>query len=243
MKHVILCLLAGALLYAQQPAGPPKLLRIYREDIKEGKGAAHAKVEMRWAQTLARLKYPANLIGMISMTGNTQAWSLEGHESFADIGNTDAFYINPANRPVIDAMEAQDAEFRSSSRTLIAVFRSDLSYGATQLMQDVSKGPPFMNVVILRIHPGRDREFTELAKAAVAESQKAANDQPIGVYEVVSGAPNGMFLVFEPFASMKSLDDAPKRFIKHGGETLESEESILFAINPKMSYVVKPAKK
>jgi hypothetical protein len=126
MKQVMLCLLAGASLYSQQLAGPPKLLRIYREDIKEGKGSAHAKVEMRWARTLARLKYPASLIGMISMTGNSQAWSLEGHESFADIGNTDAFYVKPGNRPAIDAMEAQDAEFRSGSRTLIAIFRSDI---------------------------------------------------------------------------------------------------------------------
>ena len=160
MKYVIRWLLASALLCAQPPAGPPKLLRIYREDIKEGKGSAHAKVETRWAQTLARLKYPANLIAMISMTGNTQAWSLEAHESFADIGNTDTFYINPANRPDIDAMEAQDAEFRLASRTLIAVFRSDVSSRPAQLMQDVSKAP-FMSVVIIRIHPGREREFTE----------------------------------------------------------------------------------
>jgi hypothetical protein len=82
-----------------------------------------------------------------------------------------------------------------------------------------------------------------LAKAAVAESQKVGNDQPMGLYEVVYGAPNGMFLVFEPFESMKSLDDTPKRFTKRGGETLASEESILFAINPKMSYVAQPANK
>jgi hypothetical protein len=67
MKHVVLYLLTAGLLCAQPPGGAPKMLRIYREDIKEGKGSAHAKVEMRWAQTLARLKYPANL------TGNSQA--------------------------------------------------------------------------------------------------------------------------------------------------------------------------
>jgi hypothetical protein len=100
-----------------------------------------------------------------------------------------------------------------------------------------------MNVEILRVHPGRDREFTELAKAAVAALAKAGNDQPLAIYQVVAGAPKGMFLLFEPTASMKSLDDAPARFTNSGGETIASEESILFAINPKMSYVAKPAKK
>src|SRR2546429_8479984 len=64
-NHITRCILAsGALcaasftISAQQP-GPPKVLRIFREDVKEGKGSAHEKVEARWAQTMARLKYPA----------------------------------------------------------------------------------------------------------------------------------------------------------------------------------------
>ena len=96
MNHITRCILAsGALcaatfiLSAQQP-GPPKVLRIFREDVKEGKGSAHEKVETRWAQTMARLKYPANTLALTSLTGTSQAWFLEGHDSFAAIGDAES---------------------------------------------------------------------------------------------------------------------------------------------------------
>ncbi len=256
MTHITRYLLAGGMLCAasfilsaQQP-GPPKVLRIFREDVKEGKGSAHEKVEARWAQTMARLKYPAHTLAMTSMTGLSQAWFLEGHDSFAAIGEAEAFFAKPAYRSEIDALDAQDAEFRSSSRQWIAVFRNDLSYRIGQLMEGIPKARYF-NVLIFRIHQGRDQEFADLAKTAVAALGKSGSDQPVAVYQVFSGAPSGMYLLFEPSASLKTLDDAPargeamfnamgdagsKRFIKSSGEIVASTESLLFTINPKMSY-------
>jgi len=259
MHPITRCLLAGGLLSAaslilsaQQP-GPPKVLRIYREDIKEGKSSAHEKVEIRFAQMLAKHKYPANSVGMTSLTGTSQAWFLEGHESFASIGEAEAFFGKPAVKPEIDTLDAQDSELRSSSRSWIAVFRNDLSFRTDQMMESVPRARYF-NVVIFRIHQGHDQEFADLAKTAVAASQKAGNDQPVAVYQVVSGGPGGIYLLFEPNASLKSLDDAParsqamysamgaqgsKRFNELARETISSEESLLFTINPKMSYVSK----
>jgi len=256
MNHITRRLLAGGLLCAasfalsaQQP-GPPKVLRIFREDIKEGKGSAHEKVETRWAQTMARLKYPANSLALTSMSGTNQAWFLEGHDSFASIGETEAFFNKPAYRAEIDALDAQDAELRASSRQWIAAFRNDLSYRMEQLMESIPKAR-YVNVLIFRIHQGRDQEFADLAKTAIAALGKSGSDQPVAVYQVVSGAPNGMYLLFEPSASLKTLDDAPargeammnamgdagsKRFVKSVGETVASEEVLLFTINPKMSY-------
>jgi hypothetical protein len=190
MNHITRCILASGLLCAasftlsaQQP-GPPKVLRIYREDIKEGKGSAHEKVETRWAQTMARLKYPANSLALTSMSGTSQAWFLEGHETFASIGEAEAFFNKPAYRADIDALDAQDAELRASSRQWIAVFRNDLSYRTGEMMGGIAKARYF-NVVIFRIHQGRDQEFADVAKTAVAASQKAGNDQAVAVRQVV----------------------------------------------------------
>jgi hypothetical protein len=258
MNHITRCFLASGLLCAAsftlsaQP-GPPKVLRIYREDIKEGKGSAHEKVEARWAQTMARLKYPANSLALTSMSGTSQAWFLEAHESFASIGDAEAFFNKPAYKTEIDALDAQDAELRASSRQWIAVFRNDLSYRIGSMLESLPKAR-YVNVLIFRVHQGRDQEFADLAKTAVAALGKSGSDQSVAVYQVVSGAPNGMYLLFEPSPSLKTLDDAPargeammnamgdagsKRFIKSVGETVASEESLLFAINPKMSYVSK----
>src|SRR5258708_20130515 len=256
MTHITRYLLAGGMLFAatfilsaQQP-GPPKVLRIYREDVKEGKGSAHEKVEARWAQTMARLKYPANTLAMTSLTGTNQAWFLEGHDSFAAIGDAEAFFAKPAYKSEIEALDAQDAEFLSTSRQWIAVFRNDLSYAIGRLMESIPKAR-YVNVLIFRVHQGRDQEFVDLAKTAVAALGKSGSDQPVAVYQVLSGMPNGTFLLFEPSPSLKTLDDGParseammnamrdsgsKRFINSAGETLASAESLLFTINPKMSY-------
>ncbi|HEY6390602.1 MAG TPA: hypothetical protein VIX89_04965 [Bryobacteraceae bacterium] len=259
MNHITRCLLAGGLLSAasfilsaQQP-GPPKVLRIFREDIKEGKVSAHEKVEARFAQMLAKHKYPANSVGMTSLTGASQAWFLEGHESFASIGEAEAFFGKPAIKPEIDTLDAQDSELRSGSRSWIAAFRNDLSFRTGEMMESIAKARYF-NVVIFRIHQGRDQEFADLAKTAVAASQKAGNNQSVVVYQVVSGGSGGIYLLFEPSASLKSLDEAParsqamysamgtqgsKRFNELASATISSEESLLFTINPKMSYVSK----
>jgi len=256
MTHITRCLLAGGMLCAatlilsaQQP-GPPKVLRIFREDIKEGKGSAHEKVEARWAQTMARIKYPCYSLGMTSLTGTSQAWFLEGHDSFASIGEAEAFLGKPAVKPEIDALDAQDAELRAGSRQWIAVFRNDLSYRIGPMMESLPK-MRYVNVLVFRIHQGRDQEFVDLGKTAVAALGKSGSDQSVAVYQIVSGAPNGTYLLLEPSASLKTLDDAPargeammnamgdagsKRFIKSAGETVASVESLLFTVNPKMSY-------
>src|SRR5579864_6284353 len=91
-----------------------------------------------------------------------------------------------------------------------------------------------------------------MAKMAVAAAERSADDQPVATYQIVSGAPTGTYLLFEPSASLKALDAAPersralfqamgdagtKRFMTMGGEAIAQQEALLFAIDPKMSYV------
>lgn len=236
-------------LVAQTP-DPPKVLRIIREDIKEGKGAAHQKSEAKFAQANARDKYPTHYLGMTSMTGPPQVWFLEAHDSVAAIADTWAFEEKTADFETLDAL---DAEYRSGSRTSIAVYRPDLSYNGTGLMGGLPKARYF-NIITVHVRFEHDQEFSEIAKTAVEAAQKSAGDQPVAVYQVVSGMPSGTYLLLEPAASLKALDDAPARsramleamgdstarkFLKSAGELIAGEESILFAIDPKMSYVSK----
>jgi hypothetical protein len=86
-------------------------------------------------------------------------------------------------------------------------------------------------------------------------AQEKANFQsPTLAYEVVAGAPAGLFLFLEPMESIKSLDEAPARnralveamgadnfrqLLKGEGDVFVSIESDLFAVNPLFSYVSK----
>jgi hypothetical protein len=112
----------------------------------------------------------------------------------------------------------------------------------------------FFNVVTLRVRFAHDEEFSDLAKQVVAALEKSGSDQPVVVYQVVSGMPVGTYLLMEPSATLKTFDDAAgrnrawtdamgesgaKKFFKMAAELIVNEESVLFAIHPKMSYVSK----
>jgi len=251
-----LCTLLGTGLFcaafqlaAQAPTDPPPVLRIFREDIKEGKGAAHEKTEAKFAQAMLKNKYPVNSIAMTTMSGTNQAWFLEAHGSFASIGQSQA----ALDSPEYGTLDMLDAESRASSRSWIAVFRPDMSYHAKELVETLPKARYF-NVITFRVRQGKDEEFAAVAKSAVAALAKSGSDQPAVAYQIISGSPNGVYLLFEPTASMKTFDDQParsqafaramgdsgmKKFMKDVTDAVASTEAVLFQINPKMSYVGK----
>jgi len=243
----LLC--AAFQLAAQPPTEPPPVLRIFREDIKEGKGAAHEKSEAKFAQAMLKNKYPVNSLGMTSVSGTNQAWFLEAHASFASIGQSQA----ALDSPEFGTLDILDAESRASSRSWIAVYRADMSYHAKELVETLPKARYF-NVITFRVRQGKDEEFAAVAKAAVAALAKSGSDQSAVAYQIVSGAPSGTYLLFEPTASLKTLDDQParsqafaramgdsgmKKFMKDVADAVASTEAVLFQFNPKMSYVSK----
>ena len=236
----------ATLLVGQEAPQPPRVLAIFREDIKEGKDAAHEQSESRFMRAAAAAKFPVNVLGLQSLTGSSQVWFLEPHDSFESIGKTRVAMQNPE----LANLDTLDGEFRSASRTWMAVFRPDLSFHAQQLVQTLPK-MRYFNVIMMRTRSDREQDFAEVAKMAVAAAERSMDDQPVATYQVVSGAPNGSYILFEPAASLKALDEASersrnlfqamgdagtKRFMKMAGEAIAQQEALLFAIDPRMSY-------
>lgn len=239
----------GFQLSAQPSAEPPKVLRIFREDIKEGRGGAHEKSESNFMHAAERLNYPAHILGMTTITGPSQVWFLEGNDSFEAIQKTMPMFENSE----LSGLDALDGELRSGSRSWIAVYRPDLSYHAKEAMEALPKAR-FFNIAILRVRPGHDADLSEIGRMAVAADEKSGSDQPILTYQLASGGINGTYFLFEPTTSLKGMDgeaeraramfqsmgdSASKRFLKSVADTLISDEDLLFAINPRMSYVSK----
>ena len=241
MKNAVVILLAVLPVFAQ----PPKVLRIFREDIKEGKGGAHERSETAFMQAAAKANFPAHILGLTNFTGTSQAVFLEAFDTFASIAEAAAVL----DTPEFAKLDAADAELRISQRSVIAAYRPDLSYAADKT--DLPK-MRYFNIETIRVREGQGQKFAELVKLVVSAAEKSHDNQPVATYEVVSGAPNGTFLVLEPMESLKSLDQGPQReqalmqAVQNGpqtmrelGETVASGETILFAINPQMSYVPK----
>jgi hypothetical protein len=244
MKNAFLILLGVWPLGAQQSSAPPAVLHIFREDIKEGKGAAHEQSEAAFMQAAAKANYPFYILGLTAMTGTTQAWFLVGHAKIATIPESEA----ALDKPEFAALDAVDAALRTGRLSMIAVYRPDLSYAADKA--NLSK-MRFFSIETVRVREGPDQKFEEAAKALVAGAEKSGDNQPVAAYQVVSGAPNGTYLLLEPMASLKSLDEEPQRRRalrqalgsgdpeRNMAAAIATSESILFAVSSQMSYVPK----
>ena len=66
-------LLAAACLFpiAALCEDPPPVIQIGRESVKEGRAAAHRKVETDWARSFRRAKFPYHYLALESMTGQS----------------------------------------------------------------------------------------------------------------------------------------------------------------------------
>lgn len=253
---VLLCLSLTLVpsLFAQQasPTPPPRVLQIFREEVKPGKTAAHEKVEVGWPRAFAKANWPTHYTAMVSITGPNEAWYATGYESFEtwekDQKNIEG---NAALQSELDQLSGQDGELLSNTRSIVATYREDLSHRPGFSLPLTR----YFSVTIVRVRPGHNPDFEEARKIVKGAHEKAGLKDNHSVWQVVSGMPNGTFLIITPMRSLAEMDAAPQ---VHGTEyqnaigddgrrklrelassgTISSDNTV-FAVNPKMSYVAK----
>ena len=238
-------LLSGALLAQTPSQDPSHLMRIFREDIKSGKGAAHEKVESAYVRTFSKAGY-TNYLALEDVTGTSQAWFLERYDNYEALEK--AIHLTDAEplKSTLQQLDAQDGELRSGDRNMIATYQPALSY---------LPGPPnliknrFYTITTVRIRPGRNADFKELRKMVNEAYAKVGQKRRFVVYSVNSGMPAGTYLIFSGMESLTALDPVPgamtmqealgadntAKYSKLYSDTIVSSENTLFAVNPKMS--------
>jgi hypothetical protein len=255
-----LCLAGMAQLSAQvsaqiqeeSPAPVPRVLFVEREQIKEGREAAHVKAEEAWPRIFQKGNVTTHYVGMTAETGASEAWFLEPYDSFGGMEKARA-EIEQSFAADLEVANVQDGELRTGSRTLLAVFRNDLSYRPAEAMSSLPKCR-HMGVTVLRIKYGHEADLAQLAKLVIDSDEKSNSVQPVLAYQVISGGPSGTYLLFSPMDSLARMDEAPartaaarqamgdrnrQRLDALAPEVVQSAESLLFAFNPRMSYVSK----
>ena len=250
-----LCLSGAAQVAAQiQEESPaPKVLMVTREQIKEGREAAHVKAEEAWPRMFQKGNVKTHYLGMATEAGPSEAWFLEPYDSFGGMEKERAEIEQSPLAADLEVANVQDGDLRTGSRTLLAVFRGDLSYHPAEAMSSLPKCR-HMAVTVLRIKYGQDAELAQAAKLLIDGDDKSGSDQPVLAYQVVSGGPSGTYLLFSPMDSLAHMDAAPARmaaarqamgernrqhFDTLAPDVVQSSESLLFAFNPRMSYVSK----
>jgi hypothetical protein len=214
-------------------------------------GASHAKVEAGWPRVFAKAKFPVYYMGMTSMSGPNEAWFIEPNESFDAIEKgQQEVDKNPVLKSELDQLAAQDGPMLSGLRNLIATYNEELSRPRPDPIGQMR----YFSVTTYRVRPGHNPDFTEFRKIIKTAHEAAKTGTYFAVYQVVSGAPAGTYLIFRPLKALKELDANPtlgrayqdalgadnqKKLNDLAKAMLLGSESILYAFSPGMSYVSK----
>jgi hypothetical protein len=232
---------------AQEGMKPAPVLHIVREAIKEGKTAAHEKVEAEFTAAFRKANFPAHYYALSAGSGPSEVWFVEPMESFASKEDFDKAGDKEL-RGSLDAVEAHDGELRASSQTMWASYRADLSYQPEKL--NLAK-THYVDLGTFRVKLGKDEDFVNDAKALFGAYAKGNVDECILGYRVSEGAPEGTYLLFTMMDSMKVLDGYPDRtkaamgamgkdrysqMMSGFGDVMVSMEHNLFEVKPGMSY-------
>src|SRR6266478_2183844 len=246
MKINTLSLTVAAVIFplAAICAEPPAVMQIIREAVKEGRSAAHRKVETDWSRAFRKANFPYHALALETMTGTNEVWFLNSYPSFAAIEESDNLIEKGALKNEVEMLDARDGELRSSSRSMIAVYRKDMSYHPERANLGKTR---YMTMTTFRVKLGRTGDFMAGSKLFLAAYEKMNFPSASLVYQVVGGAPGGMFLFFWPLETLKSMDsmadiqrDLPAamgrdeygRLMKGAGDVFSSIEASCFRISP-----------
>lgn len=244
-------LLASAMsVFAQGlPTTQPKLLQIYREQVKAGQAAAHAKTEAGWPAALGKSKSPDYYLALTSMIGPQVAWFISPWESYTAWGKSMA--RDEANAELsaeLQRLSAADAQHIDPLPSLEAMARPELGHG---VYPDLNK-QRFWEITIMRVRPGHDDKFEAAAKAYKAMATRSMPNAKWRVYQVSAGMPGSTYLIFSSVDSFGQFDamftesmagektvTAEERavFQKFNTEALISAETNKYRLDPAMSYV------
>ncbi len=235
------------------PGGPPKVLQIYREEVKPGKTAEHEKVEAGWPRAFAKAKWATHYLAIVSVTGPSEAWFLTGFDSLAGWEkDTRAAEKNTVLTAELGQLSAKDGELLSGGRGLVAVYRDELSYRTAGVNIGRMR---YFYLTTVRLRPGHDIDFAEWNKIIKGAHEKADVPEHWAVFQVTLGMPSGTYLILQPLKSLAEVDDFPqthgkayqdatgdegrKKLRELASAGILSYETNIFAFNPKMSYVSK----
>jgi hypothetical protein len=241
---VVLVLSAtGILAQTQQPQPPPPVLRIYREEVKPGMAAAHAKIEAGWPKALAKAASAGHYIGVTAVAGANEALFFEPSDSFAALEKVDA--QNEKNALLsadLERLSEEDSHVLNNSRTWLARFNAELSRPTSEAFPSMR----FVLVTTYRVRPGHNAEFTEFRRLLKSTQESQGSPNRYIVYNVTQGAPAGTFILLRALKSLGELDPAPNApaFPQDVQKTINdlvaacliSSETSVYAIKPEISY-------
>ncbi|MBN9663975.1 MAG: hypothetical protein J0H49_37595 [Acidobacteria bacterium] len=238
MRLPALACLCLSCCFAQNGGEPPLLLQLVRR----------AGGDARPMRPYSELQAPLNVWGLTTLTGVSEAWALEAHDSFASIEELDK-RLNPLDGPRAgngDSGFVAD-DVLGPSKAMVAIYRPDASYRPDQALKALARAR-YVHVTIYRVRPGMEGGFARVAGYRRHAFDSMNLDRPDMAYQVLAGAPSGTYLLLAPMASLRVLDEGISRReasvrgydstdSKTIADTILVREQRLLRVEPAMSWV------
>lgn len=244
------CIAAASTAHAQAPAGPPKVLMIYREEVKPARGNQHTAVEAGFAQVWSKAGAQPYL-AMTAVTGSaTDALFISAYPSWEAVDKDMAAFDKGSSTLEFAALSKQEADLITNAKQTLASYREDLSYNADKISAMVPHSR-YAWIRTTRVKPGHGPDFVEMQKALIKAHSDAKMDESWATFQVVGGAQSGTFITFQfskTFAEVEANNAAHKamrdaagaefaaKMKKHSEDDIAYDQSDIFAFSPKMSY-------
>jgi hypothetical protein len=227
---------------------PPKVLAVFREFVKPGKGGSlHEKAESAFVQAYARAKWPQHYFTVNSLTGKPRALFLIGYPTFeAWEKDNQAQQKNPTLSAALDRASMADGELLSEADGSILVYNEEQSLRGPVDIAHMR----YFEIYVYRIRPGHRNEWDELVKLVKSAYDKVPNVH-WATYEADYGLEGQNFVIFIPLKSASEIDkgfeddkqfaanlgaDGLKRLAELEAACVEHSQRNLFQFSPKMSY-------
>ena len=233
MRAVSLFLILAASISAQSPGDPLTLIRIVRKHVSPRNPIS----------LYTNAKPALQVMGLKSITGNSQAWLLEAHGTFGSLEDADR-----ALAAVTSSGDLQD-ELLAPDVVHVCLYRHSLSYRPDEAVK-LMPSARYLQVSIYRSRPGYDIDFAELMRSRKAALDRRNVDRPEIGYQVISGALAGTYYFIAPLPSLKTLDESVIRWLRddyvptsggRAGQQIAAEgditrEHLLFRVEPRWSW-------
>jgi hypothetical protein len=237
--------------------GPPKVLFIVREDIKPGMMDAHKKHSASYANLFRTLQTPNHRIALVPVAGSeNEVIYLTGGESFAELesilNTTDKRMesISGNLRTEVDRLDKEAPVLHAGMRDMLAIYRPEMSYNAGVDIRQMR----YFSITTTRVRPGHDAQYVDYVQKLlnVARQEAKLDTLHLAVFQIISGAPGGTYMIFRPMKSLAEMDlqlamkmraamseETRKEADKTASDAIMSSEVSTYSFTPAMSYVDK----
>jgi len=258
MKRIANCVLAAmflcgalSLAAAQGTSGttpPPKVLVVFREFLKPGRGGQpHEKAESAFVQAMARAKWPTHYFAANSLSGKSRALFFTGYDSF-EAWEKDSLAVqkNAVLSAALDRASTSDGDLLSETDGSVLVYNEEQSLRGPVDIAHMR----YFEISLFRVRPGHRKEWNDAVKL-VKDAYEKIPEAHWALYQAMYGQEDATYVVFVPLKSAAEIDQAmerDKQFMSAMGEegmkklgelessAIEFTQTNLFQFSPKMSY-------